>query len=210
MTFRRFMSLISLGLLISSCNGGGDDPLSDDIGDNDPDVVLALGDSITEGACHAAGATYPQRLASLIQKKVINAGICGETTGGGAARVAGLLDKYDPGTILVLYGANDLIQGDDPAGSLERMRIIISAAKARKTRIAIGTVLPMVRDHQQYEGLVEAYNVQLKALAKAENVRVVDLFGEFSKRRDVLLQEDGLHPSDAGNQTLAAAFADVF
>jgi lysophospholipase L1-like esterase len=217
MTVRRLISFLSsgllagfCGLLLFSCNGGGGGGLSGDIGDNDPDVVLAIGDSITNGGCVPDGAPYPARLAGLIKKKVINAGGCGETTGSGAAKVAGLLDKHNPGTLLVLYGANDEILGDEIEGSLARMRIIISAAKARKTRIAIGTVMPMVRDHLPFEGFVEAYNVQLKALAKKENVKVVDLFGEFSKRRDVLLQEDGLHPTDAGTQIIAAAFADVF
>ncbi|MFO1491218.1 MAG: GDSL-type esterase/lipase family protein [Kiritimatiellia bacterium] len=203
----RSLLLPALFGLFAACNDGGGDGQSKDIGDNNANVVLALGDSITDGGCHPAGAPYPSRVAGLTGKSVINAGTCGETAGEGAARVKGLLDKHHPGTLLVLYGANDLIQSKGQSEAINGLRAIIQAAKANKTRVYVATLLPMYGDHAIFNGGVQALNPQIISLAKAEKVGIVNLSKEFGDRRE-LIQEDGLHPTDAGTQIIAAAFAD--
>ena len=178
-----------------------------DIGDNRKGVVLALGDSITNGYCVPEGAPYPSRVGALRSVTVINEGVCGQTSEEGAARVGGLLRKHKPATMMVLYGANDIIQGDDPATTIASLRNIIAAGKANKTRVVIANLLPMFTDHAIYNPGVQALNPQINALARAEGVRLINLAGEFGQRQE-LIQEDGLHPNDQGTQIVAAAFAD--
>ena len=67
--------------------------------------------------------------------------------------------------------------------------------------------MPMYDDHEIFNGSVTALNPQIIALAKAEKVSIVNLSKELGTRRE-LIQEDGLHPTDAGAQIIAAAFAD--
>ena len=195
-------------LLIASCNdGGGGGGGSKDIGDNRAGVVLAMGDSITNGVCHPAGAPYPARLAGLAGKTVINEGDCGETAAEAAGRVARELETHKPETLLLLYGANDMIQSRGSESAINGLRAMIQAGKARKTRVVVATVMPMYDDHAPFNGSVQALNPQIIALARAEKVSIVNLSKEFGTRRE-LIQEDGLHPSDAGTQVIAAAFAD--
>ena len=204
---RRQWLALACTALASGCNdgGGGGPP---DIGDNRKGVVLALGDSITNGYCVPDGAPYPSRVAALRGQTVINEGVCAQTAEEGSARVGNLLKKHKPATLLVLYGANDIIQGDDPATTIASLRNIIGAAKANKTRVLLANLLPMFYDHAPFGPGVAALNPQINALAKAEGVRLINLAGEFGQRIE-LLQEDGLHPTSQGTQIIAASFADA-
>jgi lysophospholipase L1-like esterase len=206
--FLRATGIALAGFLTSSCDdSGGGGGKSKDIGDNRAGVVLAMGDSITNGGCNPAGAPYPARLAALTRKTVINEGDCGETAAEAARRVVGELETHKPETLLLLYGANDMIQSRGSESAINGLRAMIQSGKARKTRVVVATVMPMYDSHELFNGSVTALNPQIIALAKAEKVSIVNLSKEFGTRRE-LIQEDGLHPTDAGTQIIAAAFAD--
>lgn len=199
---------LALGLQLG-CNGGGGGGggVSGDIGDNNAGVTVALGDSITNGSCVPAGAPYPSRTAAVKGETVINAGRCGETSAGGASRVSGLLAKHKPANLLILYGANDVIQGVDPGTTIANLRSIIQSAKANKTRPVIANLTPMYDGHAAFQPGGAALSTMINALASEEGVPLVNLAGEFGSERD-LVQADGLHPSDMGTQVIAFAFAD--
>lgn len=206
----RFLAAVAAGLLLSSCNdGGGDDSGGGggDTGDNDKNTVVCLGDSITEGRCAGAGAPYPNRLADLSGKNVINAGSCGEKSSGAASRAGGLLAKYKPGYMCILTGANDAIFGFSVGEVEGNIRTIIQACKANKTIPLVGTVLPMYDTHAYGEPEAAAYSEMIRKVAKEEGAKLVDLRKEFGSDRG-LLQADGLHPSDAGTQLIALSFND--
>jgi lysophospholipase L1-like esterase len=207
---RPLMLASSLGLaaaLLTACDDGGGGDKQADIGDNRAGVVVALGDSITNGVCVPAGAPYPARLAALEGKTVINAGVCGDTAQGGRSRVGGLLAKHKPEALLILLGANDVIKSKPASATLEDLRAIVQAAKANKTRVLLANLPPMITDHSGFGPAVTALNPQINALAKAEGVRLVNLAGLFANKPE-LLQKDGLHPSDSGTQLIAVGFAD--
>lgn len=197
------------GLVIfPACNdSGGGDSTPKDFGDNDPNVVVAIGDSITEGRCVPAGAPWPSRLGSLSGKNVINEGRCGERSAGGAARIAGVLSSRKPGYVLINYGANDAIFGHTSGTLAYHIRVMVQAAKANKTVPLVGTVLPMYDSHAFAAGKVPEYNSAIKQVCKEEGVRMVDVNKEFGDERS-FLQGDGLHPSDSGTQLIALSFND--
>jgi lysophospholipase L1-like esterase len=208
------LSILNLGLAAAlagfiGCNGGGGGGGggSSNIGDNNAGVFVALGDSITNGRCVPAGAPYPDRTAAISGKTVVNQGICGERSGGGAARVSGVLSRYKPEGLLILYGANDVIHGADLDGTIENLRAIIQTAKANMTRPIIATLMPMYDGHAQFQGAAKELSRRIRQLASQEGAKLVNLEGEFGQERD-LLQPDGLHPSDMGTQVIGFAFAD--
>ena len=98
-------------------------------------VVAALGDSLTAGYGLATAEGFvPQLQAWLdaegIPAEIRNAGVSGDTTAGGLARVDWTLTPDVDGMIVAL-GGNDYLRGFDPALSRENLTGIVEAAKAK-------------------------------------------------------------------------------
>lgn len=202
------LSIFGVGLMLAAvcvlcgCEGGGGE--SFDYGDNDPNVWVAFGDSITSGL-DGESEPYPPRLARLTGKTVINEGYSGETAAEGVSRIWGLLNNYNPGRIMILYGVNDIMHNADYGEIVSNLRTMVQAAKENKTMVAIATMLPMIDRHNGiYQGSIEEVNYQIRIMAAEEGVRLVDLEPLFGTGAG--LQLDGLHPNDAGNEIIANAF----
>lgn len=199
-----------LMLALAGC-GGGDGASSAgsgaDFGSNDPQVVVALGDSITAGV-DGSGAPWPARLAALSGKTVINAGIGGQESGAGLDRIGGALAAYKPGYIIIDFGANDAIMLRDTDNTLANIRAMVQAAKANKTVPILATLLPMVEGHGIYDSVAGRISAGIREIGSSEGVTVVDLNAEFTDPENQLIS-DGLHPNDTGNQIIALAFNDV-
>lgn len=219
MTFLRYMSFprkrksnvltyIMLIILFTGCGGGdnitGPDP--PDIGNNNPNVYVAIGNSITEAGFALSGSPYPARLSSMTGETVVNEGHGGETSGAGAARVTGALAQYKPAGLLILFGANDVIFRINTATIIANLRAIIQAAKANQTRPIIANLTPMYDSHAAFQGGVNELNPLIQQLASEEGADFVDLASAFGNNRS-LMQADGLHPTDEGNQIIASEFA---
>lgn len=205
-----FVALLVIGFVSAGCNdsgSGGGGSSKHDFGDNNTSQVVALGDSITEGICRPAGAPYPSRLAGLSGKAVANQGACGERSAGGASRIGGVLNRFSPGYIVILYGANDAIFALSSDQLINNLRNMCNAAIANKTIPILCTCTPMYDSHAFANGTAMAYNVRIRELGKELGIKVVDLEREFGSNRD-FLQPDGLHPSDSGNQVIALAVND--
>lgn len=203
----RVVVLAAFSLWFCSCEGGGGGGGSDDVGDNDKNTIVCIGDSITQGKCAPAGAPYPSRLAGLSGKNVINAGVCGERSFDTAPRAPGVLAKHKPGYMCLLIGANDASFGDDPVAVGEDVRSIIQAAKAQKTIPLVATLLPTYDPHGYSDNAGRKISDIIRSVAKEEGARLVDLRAEFGSDRS-LIQDDGLHPSDSGTQLIALSFND--
>ena len=85
--------------------------------------LVALGDSLTSGWGLAARDAFPAQLERALRAagrrdvRVIGAGVAGDTSAGGRARLAwSLADR--PDAAIVELGANDGLRGIDPAVDL--------------------------------------------------------------------------------------------
>lgn len=200
------LAVVGLGLA-AGCDDGDDKKKAPDVGDNDINTVLCIGDSITDGECAPAGAPYPSRLAALSGKRTINEGVCGSTTSTGVGRIGSLLERNNPGYVCILYGINDLTFGRGRTEMITNLRTMVQAAKGNKSVPILATLLPTYDSHGFIAGEVVKANDSIRQLARDEGARLCDLEQEFGTDRS-LIQPDGLHPSDAGNQVIAAAFND--
>ena len=193
--------ILAVICLFCGCEDGGE---SFDYSDNDPNVWVAFGDSITSGL-DGESEPYPPRLARMTGKTVINEGYSGETAQEGAGRVWNVLNSYNPGRLMVLYGVNDIMRHADYEDIIGNLRTIVQAAKANNTRVAIATLLPMYDRHNGiFQGSIEEISWQIRQMAAEEGVQLVDLEPLFGTGEG--LQIDGLHPNDAGNELIANAF----
>ena len=200
------VSLVSLGAGCDGGGGGGGNS-APDVGDNDINTVLCVGDSITDGECVPAGAPYPSRLGGLTGKRVVNAGACGEKSGGGAERIGGLLARHKPGYVCILYGANDAIFDRDIGNVDSHLRTIVQACLDNKSVPIIATLTPLYDGHAFARGSAREISADIRGLAKEMGARLADLENEFGSNRD-FIQDDGLHPSDSGTQLIALTFND--
>ena len=185
-------------------NGGGD---LGDIGSNNPDVYVALGDSTTDGN-NGGGDPYPPRVAALTGKTVYNMAAQNESAAQSAAKVGGILADKKPAAVMFMTGAVELINGrsvDDVIGSL---RSIIQQCNANKSVPVMATLPPMLYSHSRFEGVVKELNKAIRSLASSEGTRLVDLESKFGDGTKYIL-DDGLHPNEEGNQLMADAFKDA-
>ncbi len=193
--------------VFASCDNGGGGGGKPDVGDNDANVVLCVGDSITQGRCAPAGAPYPSRLASLSGKKVINSGVCGAIVSEIKSRAFDQLAKQKPGYLCLMIGANDASRGTHVEDYTADLRSIVQRARAQKTVVLLATITPTDRGHEYSNHGVDILNTAVRQVAKEEGAKLVDINKEFGDDPS-LLQSDGLHPSDAGTQLIALAFND--
>lgn len=201
-------TVVAIGLFTGcdSGGGGGGGDLSD-IGDNNPNLYVALGDSTTDGN-NGGGAPYPPRLAAMIGKTVNNEARQNEFSGGAASKVGGILANEKPAAVLFQLGAVDLINGRSVDSIIGNLRSIIQQCKANKTVPVVATLQPMIGSHSRWSGVTKELNNQIRSLASSEGARCADVEAAFGDGEGLILG-DGLHPNDQGNQVMAQAFADV-
>ena len=111
-------------------------------------TILVLGDSLSAeyGLARGTGwvALLEERLAKeKIHATVVNASISGETTAGGAARIAGELKRNRPSVVVIELGANDGLRGLPLAQTRANLAKMIAAAKTANAKVLlIGMRLP--------------------------------------------------------------------
>ncbi len=92
-------------------------------------VVLAFGDSLTYGRGARPEESYPAVLQALIERRVVRAGVPGEVTSKGLARLPGVLREYKPNLLILLHGGNDILRGVAPENIEANLRAMVRMAK---------------------------------------------------------------------------------
>jgi acyl-CoA thioesterase-1 len=171
-------------------------------------VVTILGDSITAGLGLTGAAALPAQLHLALEKLGVHnlvrgAGVSGDTTAGGAARVDFSI-RPDTAVVVVALGGNDLLQGLDPKATRANLERILTRLKERKMSVVLtGIAAPpelgrgYARDFDAvYTGLAKQYGIPLYP----------DLLAGVGRNR-TLLQADGLHPNAQGVLVIAKRLA---
>ncbi len=160
-------------------------------------TIVCLGDSITAGVGSGAGEAYPELLAARLSTEVINAGVSGDTTAGGLARVEDVLAK-NPWLVIVELGGNDFLRQMPPEETERSLRGILDRLlSARVVPVLVEMDAPFGGRYREiYERLGDEYHVPV----------VEDALGEIL--RDRSLKSDEIHPNARGQQVLAAAVAE--
>ena len=192
----RLLGILALTLALAGC--GSKSPPLPNVGAGD--VILAFGDSLTYGTGAAAEESYPQVLAQMIGREVIGAGVPGETTIGGLARLADLLEELRPKIMLLCLGGNDMLRKVDPAVTERNLRAMIDMAKQRGVAVVlIGVPRPGLfsGNAPYYETLASEYGLPI----------------EDGVLKDVLydneFKSDPIHPNAKGYRKMAEAIAEL-
>jgi acyl-CoA thioesterase-1 len=169
-------------------------------------TILFLGDSLTAGLGVAPEQAYP----ALIEKKiraqhlpfdVMNAGISGDTTAGGLARLDWVLQKKIDILVLAL-GANDGLRGLPMAQTKANLQAIIDRVKAKNPSIRI-VIAGMQIPPNMGGDYGAAFRGVFADLARQNDAALVPFLLEGVGGHDDLNQEDHIHPTAAGHKILA-------
>jgi acyl-CoA thioesterase-1 len=170
--------------------------------------ILAFGDSLTAGFGLAAEASFPSRLEARLKAQglgahVVNAGVSGDTTAGGLARLDwALADK--PDIVILELGANDALRGIDPKivrANLEAMIAKIEVSGAKLLLIGMRAPPNWGADYQR------DFDRVYPELARAHGVTLYPFFLEGVAMDPKLNQPDGLHPNEKGVAALVDRIA---
>lgn len=171
----------------------------------EPLTLVALGDSLTQGyGLPQADGFVPQLEAWLRAKgadvTVVNAGVSGDTTAGGAARVDWTLTP-DVDAMIVNLGGNDLLRGIDPAASRANLDAILTAADARGLPVLLVALRAPGNYGPEFKAAFDAMYPELAAkhgTLVTENFFFPLIDQESRLLSPDLMQADGIHPSATG------------
>jgi acyl-CoA thioesterase I len=167
-------------------------------------VIVDFGDSLTAGYGLMPEQAFPAQLETWLRQhgiaaKVINAGVSGDTTAGGVARLDwALADK--PDLVILALGANDALRGIDPATVRENLDKIIQKIEADGAKVLLVGMLAPPNWGQAYQ---RAFDRIFSDLAQARHVPLYPFFLEGVAMQPRLNQPDGLHPNAQGVAVLA-------
>jgi acyl-CoA thioesterase-1 len=167
-------------------------------------LVIFLGDSLTAGLGLAEEQAYPARVAARLAARgtpvrVINAGVSGDTSAGGLARLDWLLGQH-PDVLVLGLGANDGLRGLPLEATEKNLREIISRSRAAGARVLLlGMKIPP-NYGPEYAGGFEA---MYPRIAKDLNVPLVPFLLEGVGGDASLNQADGIHPTAQGQEIVA-------
>ncbi|QWP77008.1 arylesterase [Lysobacter sp. K5869] len=160
-------------------------------------TVLFMGDSLSAGY----GLAAPQGWVALTAQRIaqtkpgwraVNASISGETTAGGAARIAGELQRNQPAVVAIELGANDGLRGLPLAQSRANLERMIQAAQAAKAQVLlIGMRMPPNLGREYTEGFERNY----RELAQKYSTQLLPFLLEPVAADRSLFQNDNLHPT---------------
>ena len=182
----------------------------------EPVVIAALGDSLTQGH----GLPEKDGFVSQLQRwlldhgadvQLINAGVSGDTTAGGAARVNWTLTPEVDGMIVAL-GGNDLLRGIDPGVSRSNLEAILSAADASEIEVLlIGMQAPgnYGADYKQrFDSIYPDLAQQFGTLYAESFFMGLAASGDPAAARQ-FMQSDGIHPNAQGVSLIVEALGPV-
>lgn len=167
-------------------------------------TVLVMGDSLSAGYGLAASQGWVALTARRIEKeapgwRVVNASISGETTAGGAARIAAELKRHKPAVVVIELGANDGLRGLPVAQTRANLEKMIAAAKVAKADVLmIGMRLPPNYGPDYTRGFESAF----RELAKKHGIAFVPFLLEPIALDERAFQADRLHPTAAAQPKL--------
>lgn len=162
-------------------------------------VILAFGDSLTYGHQVPPDKSYPARLQRVLKAKgyshkVVNAGVSGDTTSGGAARIAWVM-QHNPEIVILELGANDGLRGVPVEEIRKNLSYIIEACQTHGAQVLLAGMKMTPNLGREY---IEAFEKVFSELAQKYKIPLIPFFLEGVAGVKDLTFPDGLHPVAEG------------
>ncbi len=218
---RRLATLL-LAVLLGACGSGethaparASSPLPDAIPTARPAAdppaaaselrIVFLGDSLTAGDGLPVDQAYPAVIERELRERgaairVVNAGLSGDTSTGGLARLDWLL-KQRPDVIVVALGANDGLRGHLPEVTESNLRAIVTRSREAGAAVLLcGMRVP----ESMGAGFATSFREVYPRIATDLDVPLVPFLLDGVALEPDLNLPDGIHPNPEGQRRLAA------
>ena len=159
--------------------------------------IICFGDSLTAGTGASKGMNYPSQLSRRIGQEVINAGVPGDTTADGLARLEADVLSQSPRLVLITLGGNDLKNQAPKDEAFRNLREIVERIHGAGAVAIIGGIdIPFYG-----RGFGAAYRklAQDTGAVLIDNI-LEDIMGDRAR------MSDPIHPNDAGYAIVAERF----
>jgi len=158
------------------------------------DVILAFGDSLTYGTGTEATEAYPTVLERLSGFKVVNAGVPGEVTAKGLARLPQVLEDVQPALMILCHGGNDLLRKTGEPAAADNLRAMVRLAQQQGVSVMlVGVPKPsiLLNEPAYYQQVADEFHVPI----------LTGVFSKILKRPS--MKSDAIHPNNKGYKVLA-------
>lgn len=170
--------------------------------------IVALGDSLFAGYGLEPGQSYPARLETAlrargINARITNAGVSGDTTGGGLGRLDFTLSSLEkpPALVIISLGGNDMLRGLSPQETRGNLDEMLGKLKARGIPVVLMGMLAAPNLGADYRA---QFDPIYPALAKQYGATLVPFFMQPLIGRPDLVQADRIHPTLPGIDLMVA------
>lgn len=197
--------LLAFWMILGNAVSAQDNAVSAQDGQSQAQIIVALGDSLTAGYGLAPGDGFvPQMQAALRAKGhhvvVQNAGVSGDTSSGGLARLDWAVGPSTKGVIIAL-GANDMLRGIAPSITRRNLDTIITHLQARNIDIMLVGMLAAPNLGASY---ARSFNMIYPQLAQKYGLVFYPFFLEGVAAQRHLNLPDGIHPNREGIAQIVA------
>lgn len=170
----------------------------------EPQRLLIFGDSLVAGYGLDQGVAFPDQLAAALRQdgydlNVINGGISGDTSAGGASRIAwSLSDK--PDAVVVVLGGNDALRGLPPQDMERNLTQILTAVQDEGLPVLLAGMHAPANMGMDYGKAFDAAFIAAVDTAKSRKPDVIfyPFFLDGVALVTELNQNDGIHPNENG------------
>jgi acyl-CoA thioesterase-1 len=173
--------------------------------------IVALGDSLLAGYGLRPNEAYPPRLEAALRSaginaRVVNAGVSGDTTADGLARIDFTLGNATPDLVLISLGGNDMLRGLSPAQTRANLDGILTRLDARHVPVVL---LGMMAAPNMGADYARAFDAIYPDLAKKHHATLVPFFMAPINGKDGLQLPDHIHPTPTGVEAMVKATVDT-
>ncbi len=160
-------------------------------------AVVVLGDSISAGYGFQRDLGWVNLLAqTLVEReepwRAVNASISGETTGGGRARLQGVIDEHTPAIVIIELGGNDGLRGYP----ISKIRANLTAMVDMVQQAGAVPLLVAMRIPPNYGArYTSAFDSVFAEVAQSTGAHLVPFILNDVALDDGLMQDDGIHPT---------------
>lgn len=163
-------------------------------------TIMAFGDSLVAGYGLPLDQAFPAQLEAKLKQEgvnvtVLNAGVSGNTTADGVARLEWNLSRAKPGYAILVMGGNDMLRAIDPAITRANLQKMMEIFKAHHIPVLIAGMRAFANLGPQF---TSAYAGMYKDIAKQYGAAFYPFYLEGVAMNPDLNQEDGIHPNGAG------------